>query len=933
MKHFRTYLSRAVRSGSVEARGEAAAATADLWTLVHVADGDPRPDDSDVWEDWSGRYVDYDMLKGALSRYLRRRLEFGELLEAPGKGGTLAEEDFALLVRGGDAPPGDDGSVRAREGIAYEAEWDRAHHAVRTRSLTRRILLEAFGGDDGGDGMMELPPVGTAQADSASEQSDRSFGYALAGGGRRITPAEAVERLTRLERAGFTRLLDGELERAAAFYGTRLVPRLVRMVGALGSPSPAVGGAAPASFSSYEAVGREILETMAFVDVNVITLRQILIRYDAFCRTFDGVPLSQWYLQEKLEQQSPSTVAGDYIADLFHLDALQGVEDSFTAKAAGYLGNASAPPAGARDAPPTYDADAAAVRSYLDTFAKQADQFRHLLDKSFRSLNRAAAGNIVLRDRAVNMLRTTRYYFVLGSGLNGLNMEPPILLMRGRHLKAEMRTIAVWRETSNLPDSRDASSFDKMERRNVLPLLLNLFSCFLYMMNNYIIEPSSAYYAESLGSNDTLSGLMLGSAMWSAMISAVAYSYWTNTSYRHPIIVAGILCTLGNLLYGAAGAYGSMRLCLVGRSITGFGATRVINRRYVADSTPYDLRTAASAAFALVSALGAAMGPAMAIVLDHFDFQFNLPILGVQEFNGMTGPGFFMAFMWFLFTLIIVGFFAEPSRSGLEGLKDREAAAEAGNLSMDQSNLHSQFSNDDQDLVVDISPSDDAIMDEIKKSKPKSCLRHLTAPVLVTMALIFFKRIALESIVGSTSVVTKNRYGWSIKNVGLLHLVNGLIVIPISILSGWLSQYYQDRFLALCVMVITVVAMASLIDVTDFVSTETDTYNEDNPFAVGPTRYIIGSLVSFSGIEACESYVASLMSKLVPSALAVGTFNSGLLETLVGTSGRATGDILITVLGELGSVRNLLNNLVVPATGLMVFSIGLVVKFYEPLAA
>ena len=96
-------------------------------------------------------------------------------------------------------------------------------------------------------------------------------------------------------------------------------------------------------------------------------------------------------------------------------------------------------------------------------------------------------------------------------------------------------------------------------------------------------------------------------------------------------------------------------------------------------------------------------------------------------------------------------------------------------------------------------------------------------------------------------------------------------------------------------------------------------------FGTVELRYVIS--------EACESYVASLMSKLVPSALAVGTFNSGLLETLVGTSGRATGDILITVLGELGSVRNLLNNLVVPATGLMVFSIGLVVKFYEPLAA
>jgi hypothetical protein len=45
---------------------------------------------------------------------------------------------------------------------------------------------------------------------------------------------------------------------------------------------------------------------------------------------------------------------------------------------------------------------------------------------------------------------------------------------------------------------------------------------------------------------------------------------------------------------------------------------------------------AASAAFALATALGAALGPGMAIILDLFDFEFCLPGFGKQTFNGMT---------------------------------------------------------------------------------------------------------------------------------------------------------------------------------------------------------------------------------------------------------------------------------------------------------
>ena len=61
-----------------------------------------------------------------------------------------------------------------------------------------------------------------------------------------------------------------------------------------------------------------------------------------------------------------------------------------------------------------------------------------------------------------------------------------------------------------------------------------------------------------------------------------------------------------------------------------------------------------------------------------------------------------------------------------------------------------------------------------------------------------------------------------------------------------------------------------MTDLSDILDTETyDTYNYDSNFSVGPIQYIVGSLIAFSGVEACESFIASLMSKVVPSALAV----------------------------------------------------------------
>jgi len=61
------------------------------------------------------------------------------------------------------------------------------------------------------------------------------------------------------------------------------------------------------------------------------------------------------------------------------------------------------------------------------------------------------------------------------------------------------------------------------------------------------------------------------------------------------------------------------------------------------------------------------------------------------------------------------------------------------------------------------------------------------------------------------------------------------------------------------------------------------------------------------------------------------SFYSGLLATLVGTGGRAVGDLFITFMGII-SIRNLLNLLIVPGLSLVLLSMFLLWRNYSIVA-
>jgi hypothetical protein len=562
-----------------------------------------------------------------------------------------------------------------------------------------------------------------------------------------FTTLTKEERLSKREHDDFQRMLQSQLDAASHFFQKRWMD-LQSM-----------------HFDTDEKKEEDsILDLYGFAVVNICVLRNSILKYNAHVRMYDGnMYISEYEILNG--QPAPSVLPTTMLPPDAEVESLGSNEvstDFSMRTVVPSLMDALDPLQERMVTMPSYwivsdSPELAGVRSgAASDFKSRADELESLLEQtSWKQQSRQSA------NRRERLLNTIRSLFMMGTSHVGISLEPKFLYTQIRGFKKEMRSLALWRERPEAEDDeKGIIAIGEMDPANVWPLVLNLVSCYLFMMNNYIIEPSSAYYANALGSSDALSGIMMGMAPWFAMTSAVGYSIWTNKSYKQPILFAGTLMVVGNTLYGSAYSYASMPMCLIGRAITGFGAPRIINRRYVADATPFSLRTMSSAAFALTTALGAASGPGFAILLDMVPvFQFPIPGLGLQTFNGMTGPGFVMAFLWFLFTITILVSFGEPNRSGIEELKQREAKkqeekvadAELTNFreALKSCATDEDFDFDDSSSSGDISTGyqKDGFDDEYGGRSKHSCVycwRHMTRATALCMALIFMKRIALE---------------------------------------------------------------------------------------------------------------------------------------------------------------------------------------------
>lgn len=835
-----------------------------------------------------------------------------------------ADLSARVNTNSGGAPPNTGDYVPFVESAVSSTSMSgsQLHRAVSSHPVLHQIKQQTAGADQvtaeqimPSQSAAAADPDDLLQADlsvsnSRSDSSQCQMPYNPTQNSKRLKKRSIWRGVSNAERNELVLFLTWEMDKVAMFYLARW-QRLSQLIVSEG-PSTELGD--------------EILELIAFCTINVVTVRQILIRYDAFARTFEGTPLLHYYMKRVNRRQT------SFRKVLFH-EELNALADSFMQ-------------------------DMRSDPSVWTVFEGQRKLFQDILDSTQRSEAIASTGHELFTDSFVH---TLRHYFLLGGIEDALGLQPEFLTLRGQSLTHEMAKLADWRKSKYLEaEPPEEKQIDKLSGKEIFHLTLTLISTFLYCMNYYIVEPSSTMYCNALGAYDAMSGSLIGMTPLAALFSAVPYSIWTNKCFRQPVLVSSCLLIAGNLLYATAYNFQSIEVALLGRFLTGLGAPKVIVRRYMADTTPVSLRTGVNAGFGMVVAVGSALGPATAIYLSNAHYRCKIPFVGMMIVNGLTAPGYFMAVLWICFTIITVVTFGEPNRQGLKEQKKMEQEGRINNSvnletpgtppeyeddEYDEANrqmeateyeLQTIFSGEESQAKFEDEPElledyDDVPRKKTWRQEAKEFFDLITLPVRICLGLLLAKVFSIEILVSATSALSKNRYHWQVHQVGTLGCINGLLVIPISVLVGRLSMSYQDRTLMTWLVAIGCAGMFLLIDLTDIVATPTHTYNRGHILSVMPQRYVLGYFLVYSSIQCFEGIIGSTLSKVIPTALASGTLNSGLLATLVDTFGRACGDMFISVVGFI-NLRQLMDLLFIPGFGILMACLVVIRKFYDILA-
>ncbi|CAM6043916.1 unnamed protein product [Sphagnum compactum] len=446
-------------------------------------------------------------------------------------------------------------------------------------------------------------------------------------------------------------------------------------------------------------------------------------------------------------------------------------------------------------------------------------------------------------------------------------------------------------ERDDLPQLSEAEI--EADQYHFMSLFLNLLNTFFYMVNTYIVVPTADKYAASLGAAPTMCGAIIGAMAVAQLVSSVYLSAWSNRSYLGPLIFSAVILCIGNVFYAIAYDFNSISILLLGRLLCGFGSARAVNRRYISDCVPAKFTLQASAAFVSASALGMATGPALAGLLEVHTSQFGITL------NANTLPGWIMAGGWFLFLLWLWLGFKEPSHH------------DPITPSSHSSDINRGGNEWFKPLAIYSLDREDSLSDQEQHQAATSISEAyglLTPSVKVQLFIYFMLKFAMEILLSESSVVTAHYFQWSIHSVALFLALLGLTVLPVNwVIGSYASNIFQDRQLLVAAEILTCLGVLVSFDYGLM------------PYSV--TQYISGALLMFISAEVLEGVNLSLLSKVMSSRLARGTYNGGLLSTEAGTVARVVADGTITLTGYFGESK-LLNLTMLPTLVIGLLSIA-----------
>jgi len=439
--------------------------------------------------DWSVHTVDYVLFKRRLKVFAKRRSRLYELIRAsPDERipqdvvtailGPIAYQSPALAFLGMKAEDHKTQNTLTTEGEISTSNDCNGISGNLQQNPTNTGDYISFVEISGRNSMLQvsshadtMDPNALSTSSSPEHYTNRDLlqtSYSSAAQNYRSYPDERMKRLKKraiwrsvsnAERNELVLFLQWECDKAAMFYLARW-QRLSHLI---------------ASDGITVALGDEILELFAFCTINIVTVRQILIRYDAFARTFEGTPLLHYYMKRVSKRQT------SFKKILFH-EELKALAEVFMD--------------GMRHEPAIWTG-----------FEGQRKVFQDILDSTQRAEAIASTGSELFTD---NCIHTVRHWFLLGGIEDALGLQPEFMTQRGQSLTNEMAKLAEWRTRKHLDAEQLEDVQPGLKAMELFHLALTLVATFLYCMNYYIVEPSSTMYCNALGAYDAMQGLLIG---------------------------------------------------------------------------------------------------------------------------------------------------------------------------------------------------------------------------------------------------------------------------------------------------------------------------------------------------------------------------------------------------------------------------------------
>lgn len=281
-----------------------------------------------------------------------------------------------------------------------------------------------------------------------------------------------------------------------------------------------------------------------------------------------------------------------------------------------------------------------------------------------------------------------------------------------------------------------------------------------------VILPTINDYLISLDGDNTFLGIVLAAFSFAGLVTAPIYGRITDKtgSAKACIIVGNILEIIGNFMYFVGK---SKYFVLGGRILAGLGSGAMSSvMGTLSRATTEKERTSSFALLLMLRQLGLIMGPGFNAFLYKLNFS-----LGPFDVNADTSPGFFMAILWTLSTVLFIFLYKDkPTMQRQNGEEERD----------------SSLQNDDS--------SDSSLEVHFTSSSISEFFRE---EIVLLLAASFFSPLAQTGIESALTPMTLMYFDWHGLSNSFLLLGAGFVVILGFASVHFMSKRFADRLLML----------------------------------------------------------------------------------------------------------------------------------------